>query len=162
MPAGDCRGLNVGCHKRVIGARVQGGKTPLLYIDRIEGRSPSEVRELLDTIHETVLDAVGAPERDRYHVVGARPSHEIVALDAGLGITRSSGPVVIRMVSRRRPYELRLRFSKPPASDLAERYGLDPADPVVSVAENDDENWSFGCGRAQLLTGKLTRVPPCH
>nr|WP_224112564.1 MULTISPECIES: tautomerase family protein [Mycobacterium avium complex (MAC)] len=32
---------------------------PLLYIDLIEGRTPSEVSALLDAIHDTVVDAFG-------------------------------------------------------------------------------------------------------
>jgi hypothetical protein len=41
------------------------------------------------------------------------------------------------------------------ASNLAERCGLDPADLIVSITENDDDDWSFGYGRAQFLTGEL-------
>jgi 4-oxalocrotonate tautomerase len=41
------------------------------------------------------------------------------------------------------------------ASNLAERSGVDPADLIVSITENDDEDWSFGHGRAQFLTGEL-------
>jgi hypothetical protein len=32
---------------------------------------------------------------------------------------------------------------------------FDPADLIVSITENDDEDWSFGHGRAQFLTGEL-------
>ena len=60
------------------------------------------------------------------------------------------------MVSRRRPREFKERFYKLLAGNLAERCGLDPADLVVSITENDDEDWSFGHGRAQFLTGELT------
>jgi Tautomerase enzyme len=41
------------------------------------------------------------------------------------------------------------------AEQLKRDCGLDPADLVVSVSENDDEDWSFGLGRAQFLTGEL-------
>jgi len=37
---------------------------PLLYIDLIEGRTPSEVRTLLDAIHDAVVEAFGVPPRD--------------------------------------------------------------------------------------------------
>jgi hypothetical protein len=42
------------------------------------------------------------------------------------------------------------------AANLAERCGLDSADLIVSVTENGDDDWSFGYGRAQFLTGELT------
>ncbi|MGA3257230.1 MAG: tautomerase family protein, partial [Mycobacterium sp.] len=46
---------------------------PLLYIDLIEGRTPSEVQALLDVVHEAVLEAFGVPDRDRYQVVSTHP-----------------------------------------------------------------------------------------
>lgn len=136
---------------------------PLLYIDLIEGRTPSEVRMLLDTIHEAVVDAFGVPERDRYQVVRTHPAHEIVALDTDLDIERTSSLVIVQVVSRRRPRELKQKFYELLASGLSERCGLDPADLVVSVTENEDEDWSFGHGRAQFLTGELaTAAQPWH
>ena len=128
---------------------------PLIYVDLIEGRTPAEVQALLDTIHEAVLEAFTVPQRDRYQVVNTHPAHEIVALDTGLGITRSSRLVLMHVVSRRRTCPQKQRFYELLASKLAERCGLDPADLVVSITENDDEDWSFGYGRAQFLTGEL-------
>ncbi|MEE2855196.1 MAG: tautomerase family protein [Actinomycetota bacterium] len=129
---------------------------PLLYVDLIEGRTPVEVRALLDAIHEAVVEAFGVPERDRYQVVRTHPAHEIVTLDTGLGIERSARQVVLHMVSRRRPRELKQKFYELLAFRLADRCRLDPADLIVSVTENDDEDWSFAHGRAQFLTGELT------
>ena len=127
---------------------------PLLYIDLIEGRTPSEVRTLLDAIHDTVVEAFGVPPRDRYQVVHAHPAHEIIAWDTGLSIDRSPRQVVLHVVSRRRTRAMKEKFYEL-ASGLAERCGLDPADLIVSITENDDEDWSFGYGRAQFLTGEL-------
>lgn len=128
---------------------------PLLYIDLIEGRTPLEIRTLLDAVHQAVVDAFGVPERDRYQVVRTHPAHETIALDTGLGIERSAALVIVQMVSRRRPRELKQKFYELLASRLAERCGLDPADLIVSVTENQDEDWSFGHGRAQFRTGEL-------
>uniref|UniRef100_UPI000A67FBA9 tautomerase family protein n=1 Tax=Mycobacterium avium TaxID=1764 RepID=UPI000A67FBA9 len=96
---------------------------PLLYIDLIEGRTPSEVSALLDAIHDTVVEAFGVPPRDRYQVVHTHPAHEIVTLDTGLGIDRSSRQVVLHVVSRRRPRELKQKFYELLASRLAGRCG---------------------------------------
>lgn len=128
---------------------------PLLYIDLIEGRSPSEVRLLLDAVHDAVVEAFAVPERDRYQVVRTHPAHEVVALDTDLGFDRTDSLVLVQMVSRRRPRELKQKFYELLASNLNDRCGLDPADLIVSVTENDDEDWSFGQGRAQFLTGEL-------
>ena len=133
---------------------------PLVYVDLIEGRTPEEVQALLDTIHEAMLEAFTVPQRDRYQVVSAHPAHEIVALDTGLGITRSSRLVIVHAVSRRRTCPQKERFFELLASKLAEQCGLDPADLVVSITENDNDDWSFGYGRAQFLTGELQGSQP--
>jgi 4-oxalocrotonate tautomerase len=128
---------------------------PLLYVDLIEGREPTEIRTLLDAIHDAVVDAFGVPPRDRYQVVRTHPSHEVVALDTGLGIERSAALVVVHVVSRRRSPQMKQKFYELAAANLAARSGLDPADLIVSITENNDEDWSFGHGRAQFVTGEL-------
>ncbi|OBH01899.1 MULTISPECIES: tautomerase family protein [unclassified Mycobacterium] len=128
---------------------------PLLYIDVVEGRAPSEVRALLDAVHEAVVEAFAVPPRDRYQVVHTHPAHEVVAWDTGLGITRSARQVIVRVVSRRRTRAMKEKFYELLALRLAERCGIDPADLIVSITENGDEDWSFGHGRAQFLTGEL-------
>ncbi|ORV85659.1 tautomerase [Mycobacterium interjectum] len=129
---------------------------PLLYIDLIEGRTPAEVRALLDAVHQAVVEAFGVPPRDRYQVVRTHPAHEIVAWDTGLGIARSAQQVIVHVVSRRRTRAMKEKFYELLALSLSERCGIDPADLIVSITENGDEDWSFGHGRAQFLTGELT------
>ena len=133
---------------------------PLLYVDIIEGRTAAEIQELLDAIHQAVVEAFQVPERDRYQVVNTHPAHEIVALDTGLDIARSSRLVIVHAVIRRRTCPQKQRFYELLASKLAEQCGLDPADLVVSITENDDDDWSFGYGRAQFLTGELQGSQP--
>jgi phenylpyruvate tautomerase PptA (4-oxalocrotonate tautomerase family) len=128
---------------------------PLLYFDVIEGRNPGEIKELLDTAHAAIVEAFEVPERDRYQVVKSHPASEIVALDTGLGINRSDQLVIIHVVSRRRTRAQKESFYALLAERLRRDCGLDPADLIVSVTENDDEDWSFGSGRAQFLTGEL-------
>jgi hypothetical protein len=38
---------------------------------------------------------------------------------------------------------------------LSASCGISPTDVVVSFVTNADEDWSFGAGRAQFLTGDL-------
>ena len=128
---------------------------PLLYVDLVEGRTPAEIQALLDAMHDAVVEAFGVPPRDRYQVVSTHPAHEIVAWDTGLGIERSSRLVVLHVVSRRRSREMKQRFYQLVESNLVERCGLDPADLIVSITDNGDEDWSFGYGRAQFLTEEL-------
>ena len=39
---------------------------PLVRIDMLEGRTDDDLKLMLDTIQECVVEAFGVPERDRY------------------------------------------------------------------------------------------------
>ena len=129
---------------------------PLLYFDLVRGREPDEVRCLLDSAHAAVVEAFEVPQRDRYQVVNVHSADEIVALDTGLGFERSERLVIIHVVSRRRTGAQKQRFYSLLADNLRRDCGLDATDLIVSITENGDEDWSFGGGRAQFLTGDLT------
>ncbi|GAB2995245.1 tautomerase family protein [Amycolatopsis acidiphila] len=129
---------------------------PLVYIDILDGRAPGEIQTLLDTVHSAVVRAFDVPERDRYQVVRSHPAHEVTALDTGLGIARSARLVIVHLVSRRRQRAQKERFYALLAGALAHDTGLDAKDLIVTITENGDEDWSFGQGRAQFLTGELS------
>jgi 4-oxalocrotonate tautomerase len=128
---------------------------PLLNFTVIRGRTPEDIRQLLDSAHQAVVAAFDVPERDRYQIVDVRDPDQVVALDTGLGIERSDKLVIIQVVSRRRTAEQKQRFYELLAKNLHRDCGLDAADLIVSITENSDADWSFGEGRAQFLTGEL-------
>ena len=72
---------------------------PLLKFSLREGRTPQQIRQLLDSAHAAVVQAFGIPERDRYQVVNVREHGQVIALDTGLGIDRSARLVIIEIVS---------------------------------------------------------------
>ncbi|WP_432547330.1 tautomerase family protein [Kineococcus sp. SYSU DK004] len=128
---------------------------PLLRFDLVAGRTPEELRSLLDAAHAAVLEAFEVPAGDRYQVVHQHPAEELVVEDTGLGITRTRDVVLLQVTSRPRPVEQKQRFHRLLTEHLQRSCGTDPADVVVSLVENSDADWSFGHGRAQFLTGEL-------
>lgn len=129
---------------------------PLLTFTVIRGRTPDQIRRLLDGAHAAVVEAFGVPETDRYQIVDVREPAEVVALDTGLGFERSDQLVIIQVVSRARTVEMKQRFYELLAENLHRYAGLDAKDLIVSITENGDADWSFGGGRPQFLTGELT------
>ncbi|MFJ2426726.1 tautomerase family protein [Pseudomonas sp. NPDC087804] len=128
---------------------------PMLKVDIIKGRSNEEVHLLLDTIHGAMVEAFQVPDRDRYQILNEHePSHMIIQ-DTGLGFERSADVVVITAVSRPRSQEMKTRFYALLAERLKDNCGIEPNDLMVSIVINDDEDWSFGFGRAQFITGEL-------
>lgn len=129
---------------------------PLLNFTILRGRTPEEIRQLLDSAHKAVVEAFEVPERDRYQIVNVREPGHIIALDTGLEIERSDQLVIIQVTSRGRTSTQKQRFYELLAENLHRDCGLDARDLIVSITENDDADWSFGQGRAQFLTGELS------
>lgn len=128
---------------------------PLLRFDLIEGRSDAELQALLDAAHRAMLAAFRVPERDRYQTVHEHKPSRLVIEDTGLGIARTDKVVFLQVTSRPRGREAKETFYRLLTEELEKSCGIAPGDVVVSVIENTDEDWSFGHGRAQFLTGEL-------
>jgi hypothetical protein len=128
---------------------------PLVRIDVIDGWSGSDLRTLLDEVHEAVVEAFQVPPRDRYQIVQSHPAARVLLQDTGLGFERSSRAVVVQVTSRRRPQDAKQAFYRLLARRLAEHCGVAGTDLLVTVVENGDADWSFTDGEAQFLTGAL-------
>jgi phenylpyruvate tautomerase PptA (4-oxalocrotonate tautomerase family) len=128
---------------------------PLIKFDILEGRTEAQITSMLDAAHRAVVDSFQVPEGDRYQVINEHcPSHLIVE-DTGLGIARTSNMVILTVISRPRSKESKQIFYKELTRLLHERCEIAPSDVVVSFIINSDEDWSFGYGVAQFLTGEL-------
>lgn len=128
---------------------------PLLRFDLIEGRSDGELKTLLDAAHRAMLAAFQVPEGDRYQIVHEHPPTRMIVEDTGLGIERTKHVVFLQVTSRPRGAEKKELFYRLLAEELEKSCGIKPSDLVISFVENTDEDWSFGFGRAQFLTGEL-------
>ena len=128
---------------------------PLLRFDLIEGRSKTELKALLDAAHRAMLAAFKVPERDRYQIVHEHKRSRMIVEDTGLGIERTDSIVMLQVTTRPRGREAKELFYKLLVKELEESCGIAPSDVMVSMVENTNEDWSFGMGRAQFLTGEL-------
>lgn len=128
---------------------------PLIRIDVIEGRSDDEMKALLDAAHKAMLEAFKVPEGDRYQIVHEHAKSRMIIEDTGLGIPRTDKVVVVQVTTRPRSKEMKETFYRLLVQELEAACGITPEDVMVSMVTNSDEDWSFGLGRAQFLTGEL-------
>jgi len=128
---------------------------PLLKFDIFKGRTPTEISELLDAAHEAMVDAFNVPYRDRYQSLTQHNPGELIIQDTGLGYERSEKAVLLTVISRPRTQTQKEQFYKKLSSLLESRCGLRPEDLMISMVENSDADWSFGCGKAEFITGEL-------
>lgn len=128
---------------------------PLIRVDLISGRTDRELQRLLDVLHGAMVEAFGVPMRDRYQIVTEHEPSRLLVEDTGLGYQRTSKVVIVQITTRPRTREQKQRFYELAVERLSSICGVPPSDVVVSCVVNDDEDWSFGLGRAQFLTGEL-------
>jgi hypothetical protein len=132
---------------------------PLLRFDILEGRSDTELKTLLDAAHRAMLAAFKVPARDRYQIVHEHKPSRLIVEDTGLDIPRTEKMIFLQVTSRPRGREAKENFYRLLVDELEKSCGIAPSDVVVSFIENTDEDWSFGYGRAQFLTGELGAKP---
>jgi len=128
---------------------------PLVRIDLAIGRTPEQVRAIADAIHTAIVAEYGIPERDRFQVITEHPAQHILAEDAGLGFERTDGVLVIQVFTQRgRSDETKQRLYRAVHDRLVE-VGVAGEDVFIGYVENGPQDWSFGFGRAQYVTGEL-------
>ncbi|MBO0412147.1 tautomerase family protein [Enterococcus hulanensis] len=128
---------------------------PLMKIDMIKGRNEDEIKEILDISYQVMLEAFHAPEGDRYQIVNQHEPFEMQILDTGLGFERTNQVIVFSLTTRPRTSEEKQNFYSQLVKELEDQLGIKPEDVMINLTVNSDEDWSFGFGRAQFLTGEL-------
>ncbi|BAX95509.1 putative 4-oxalocrotonate tautomerase [Mycobacteroides stephanolepidis] len=125
---------------------------PLVRIDVTSDRSGDQRRAIADAVHEALVEVLKIPARDRFQIITAHESADIIAEDAGLGFVRSARVVIVHIFTQAgRTTETKQRIFAELAKRLA---AVDVAggDLFVAISEN---GWSFGFGNAQYITGEL-------
>ncbi len=128
---------------------------PLIRIDVTEGRNDSEIKTLMDTVQDCVVEAFKVPVKDRYQIVTEHKPGRMILLDTGLGFERTEQAIVIQVFTSPRTTVNKNKFYQLLATNLEAKCGLNPKDLLVSVMTNTDVDWSFGFGKTQYLTGEL-------
>ena len=128
---------------------------PLMKFHLLKGRNPEEIDKLLDVAHRAMVSSFKVPERDRYQILTEHEPSHLRALDTGLDLPRTDKFLLLEIVSRPRSRAEKLAFYEMFCWLLQSECGMSPDDVMISFTQNGDEDWSFGRGRAQFLTGEL-------
>jgi hypothetical protein len=125
---------------------------PLVRIDHSDTRTNSA--ELAAAVHDAIVAVYGIPVRDRFQVITARAATTIVAEDAGLGFDRTD-PVIIQIFTQRGRTTVTKQQLYTEIARRLEKVGVAGEDVFIGYVENGPQDWSFGFGRAQYVTGEL-------
>ena len=125
---------------------------PLANIALQRGK-PAEYRKALsDSVHRALVEIVGIPEADRFHLISEFDPDNLIYDPSFLDIRRTDDIVIIQITLRTgRSRDVRVRLHERLAQLLAEQPGVRPEDVFVTLVENDYADWSVGRGEAPLM-----------
>jgi hypothetical protein len=130
-------------------------RVPLVRIDVNQGRSPEQLQGISRGIHAAIVAEYGIPERDYFHILTEHPVGQIVAQDAGLGFERTPDVVMIQIFTQSGRSQLAKQSVFAAIAEQLAAVGVAGEDVFIGYVENTADDWSFGFGQAQYVTGEL-------
>jgi phenylpyruvate tautomerase PptA (4-oxalocrotonate tautomerase family) len=123
---------------------------PLVRIAVPANRDASYRRNVSDAVHKALVDTIGIPPADRFHIVTAHGPEDLIFDSGYLGVTRTEGFLAVHVTLRsgRTPDKKRALY-RAIADNVNAATGTRPEDVMVVLSENDSIDWSFGGGIAQ-------------
>jgi len=123
---------------------------PLVRISLREGKSEEYKKSLADGVHRAMVEAIDAPEQDRFQIITEHAAGDLIYDPTYLQLRRADDIVIVQITLSygRKPGQKRKLFRRM-SEILAENPGLRPHDLMVNLVEVAWENWSFGNGEAQ-------------
>jgi phenylpyruvate tautomerase PptA (4-oxalocrotonate tautomerase family) len=123
---------------------------PLVRIAVPANRDASYRRNVSDAVHKALIDAIGIPPADRFHVVTAHGPEDLIFDPGYLGVARTAGFIAVHITLRRgRAPEKKRALYRAIADNVNAATGTRVEDVMVVLSENDAIDWSFGGGVAQ-------------
>jgi 4-oxalocrotonate tautomerase len=125
---------------------------PLITIDLLEGRSTEELDAISGAVHDSMVELLGVPQRDRFQIITEHTPRTLRFDRSYLDIDRDAGFILVRItLAQGRTTEAKRAFYKRLSELLADRARIRPQNLAVVMTENGREDWSFGGGQANYL-----------
>jgi phenylpyruvate tautomerase PptA (4-oxalocrotonate tautomerase family) len=122
--------------------------------------TPRDIRgSISNGVHRALVDAVGIPEGDRFHVIGSHASEDMLYDSSYIGIEYQNIIFIEITLVHGRSEEKKLSLYRAITNNLVSGAGIRPQDVVIILTENDRANWSIGNGEAQLLKSAANPRP---
>lgn len=88
-------------------------------------------------------------------IITQHEPYEMICEDTNLGLERSDKLVFIHIFQQGRDLEKKQALYASLAERLEKDCNVPGNDLIISLSANTKEDWSFGLGRAQFITGDL-------
>jgi 4-oxalocrotonate tautomerase len=123
---------------------------PLVRIAVPANRDSSYRRKVSQAVHQGLVDTIGIPSDDLFHVITSHAPEDLLYPPSYLNVSHSPGFVAIHITLRRgRTAATKRALFRAVAENVHDATDTRIEDVLIVLAENDAIDWSFGNGVAQ-------------
>ena len=121
---------------------------PFTRVDLLKGKSAEYRQTIADVCYDGLINAMGAPEGDRFTVISEHEKENFVYDKTFLNVDRTDDLVMIQLYTTvGNTKEQKLSYYKLVADELHQKLGLRKEDVLVNILVlPGHEDWSFGNG----------------
>jgi 4-oxalocrotonate tautomerase len=131
---------------------------PLVRIS-LHRTTPEFARKVADAVHQSMVDTIGIPEKDRFQIVSMHEPGELIYDPTFYDIQRSDGFIAVQItLAAGRTGAVKTSLYKRMTELMNEQLSVRPEDVFISLLEVRPEDFSLGNGRAQFFEALPTHL----
>ncbi|MFW2373254.1 MAG: tautomerase family protein [Gammaproteobacteria bacterium] len=125
---------------------------PFVRISLKKGKGVEFKKSVSHSIHQALVESFGIPEDDFFQVIDEHDEENIIFPSSYMGIKHTSDIIYVVIVLKAgRSVELKKFLYKSIVDNISKKTDHGENDIVIALTENNEEDWSFGNGEAQLI-----------
>lgn len=133
---------------------------PMTKIYLRTGSTAEHRRAISDAIHRSLVDVLGIPDDDRYHIFHELDADNLIVAPVAFGLERRPEAIFIQTYFGARPVEVLQQLYRVLVDDLLECTELESRDIYINVVESPSANWWADGRRLDPATGFDERIAP--
>jgi Tautomerase enzyme len=114
---------------------------PMTKVYLLKGSTPEHRRAISDAIHVSLVDVLGIPDDDRYHIFHELEADNLITVPVVFGLERRARAVFIQLYFGPRPVEQLQRLYRALVANVGARTDLESRDIFINVVPSPSENW---------------------
>lgn len=133
---------------------------PMTKVYMRKGSTPEHRREISNAIHESLVEVLGIPDDDKYHVFHELDADNLITAPVAFGLDRRPEAIFVQTYFGPRPVETLQQLYRALVGNLTRRTGLETRDIYINVVESASANWWADGRRLDPATGFDDRIAP--
>ena len=125
---------------------------PFVQISLKSGKSKEYKQAISDSIHDSLVDIFGIPKLDKFQIINEVVEENIIYPTSYMDIPHTDEIIYIHITAKKgRSVDMKKKLYQHIVRNINQKTSHNIDDIMIIMVENEEENWSFGQGKAQLV-----------